>query len=51
MTMTIQQAVALLADEIAAAEQETALDPIEECRCRIEGFLDGMRAALALIGG
>ncbi len=48
--MTIHQAIALLADEIAAAEHEAALGPIEECRCRIEGFLDGMRAALALIG-
>ena len=49
--MTIQHAIALLADEIAAAELEAAIDPIEECRCRIEGYLDGMRAALALIGG
>ena len=48
--MTIPQAIALLADEIAVAEQEATIDPIEECRCRIEGFLDGMRAALALIG-
>ncbi|MHB8644185.1 MAG: hypothetical protein ACYDAR_00185 [Thermomicrobiales bacterium] len=48
--MTIQQAIALLADEIAVAQREAALDPIEECRCRIEGYLDGMRAALALIG-
>ncbi len=48
--MTIHQAVALLADEIAAAEHEATIDPIEECRCRIQGYLDGMRAALALIG-